>query len=287
MDQTRRLRQPGPPAAQRIESAVGRLQRLDFRLEPGLSLNAAVTAPLLAAGFTAAQVELTGGAFAPFHYVMPAAAPDDSHAAWYSATFSPPGATRLEHGALTFGRKDDAPFVHCHAFWIEPDGRAHGGHVLPHDTMVAQPIAARAYGTADVAITAEFDPETNFTLFTPRALRVPDTGPRIAFARIRPNIDIAEALVQLCRSHGFAGGRVRGSIGSLVGARYADGTVVPDMATELFVCEGRISPGDEAAPAVALDVALVGLSGRRARGWLQGENPVCITFEVAVEELTP
>lgn len=278
------LTQPGPAPTERMETAVGRLQVLEFSLQPGLTLIEAVAGPLTAAGFSAAQVELFGGAFGPFTYVIPAASSDAEHAAWYSAAFTPPGESRLIAGNLTFGRREGAPFLHCHAFWHEADGERRGGHVMPHDTVIAAPIAARAYGTGDVAITADFDPETRFTLFTPHQLRAPQARPRIAFARVRPNADIAAALVEICRRHGFAAGRVRASVGSLIGARFADGSQLEDYATEVFVRSGRIVPGTEGTLGAELDVALVGLTGTLAEGWLSGENPVCITFELAIEE---
>lgn len=288
MDAIRRLTQPGPEAHARIESAVGAVRRLDFALEPGLTLNAAIAGPLLQAGFSAAQVEISGGAFGPFTYVMPAGAQDEAHAAWYSAPVSPPGTTRLEAGNVTFGRKEGAPFIHCHAFWIEPDGSRHGGHAMPHEAVVAAPIAARAFGTADVAVTADFDPETNFTLFTPHQVRAADGARRIAFARVRPNADIGLALEAVCRRHGFAAGRVRGSVGSLIGARFADRGPVEDYATEVFVRDGRVVPDGTGGLRAELDIAMVGMSGVLAQGRLtRGENPVCITFEVALEEAAP
>ncbi|MDI4662904.1 DUF296 domain-containing protein [Xanthobacter autotrophicus] len=286
MGDKRRIAQPGPAPQERIESAVGRLQVLDFTLEPGLTLNAAITGPLIAAGMGAAQVEISGGAFGPFTYVMPAASPDTDHAAWYSAPFTPAGETRLERGNVTFGRKEGAPFIHCHAFWTEPDGSRHGGHVMPHDAVVTAPIRARAYGAAEVETTADFDPETNFPLFTPHARMAPAEGrPRIAFARIRPNVEIGTAVEALCRRHGFAGGRLRGGVGSLIGARFTDAAPVDDYATEVFVTSGLVAPDASGAPEAQIDIALVGLTGVLAEGRLaRGANPVLITFELAVEE---
>ncbi|MFG1361092.1 PPC domain-containing DNA-binding protein [Xanthobacter pseudotagetidis] len=287
-DAIRRLTQPGPEAPERIESAVGALKRLDFTLEPGLTINAAIAGPLLQAGISAAQVELEGGAFGPFTYVMPAGAQDAAHAAWYSAPFSPRGLTRLEAGNVTFGRREGSPFIHCHAFWIEPDGSRHGGHVMPHEAVVAEPIAARAYGTGDVQTSADFDPETNFTLFTPHQARAADGGPRIAFARVRPNTEISAALEEICRRHGFPAGRVRGSVGSLVGARFEDRAPVDDYATEVFVRDGVIAPDGAGGLKARLDIAMVGMSGVMAEGRLaHGRNGVCITFELAVEEAAP
>jgi predicted DNA-binding protein with PD1-like motif len=287
-DAIRRLTQPGPAAPERIASAVGALRRLDFTLEPGLTINAAIAGPLLKAGITAAQVELSGGAFGPFTYVMPAGTQDAVHAAWYSAPVSPRGLTRLEAGNVTFGRREGSPFIHCHAFWIEPDGTRHGGHVMPHEAVVAEPIAARAFGTADVETTADFDPETNFTLFTPHQVRAAQGGPRIAFARVRPNTEISGAVEELCRRHGFAAGRVRGSVGSLVGARFSDRGPLNDYATEVFVRDGVIAPDAAGALKARLDIAMVGMSGVLAEGRLEhGANGVCITFELAVEEVAP
>ncbi|GLI22282.1 putative DNA-binding protein with PD1-like motif [Xanthobacter flavus] len=285
MAELRRITQPGPVAAERIESAVGALNVLDFTLQPGLTINAAICGPLLDAGMGAAQVEISGGAFGPFTYVMPAASPDDTHAAWYSRAFSPEGVTKLERGNVTFGRKEGAPFIHCHAFWIEPDGTRHGGHVMPHEAVVAEPIRARAYGAAEVETTADFDPETNFPLFTPHAVNAPADGSRIAFARVRPNTELFGAVEEICRRHGFKGGRLRGGVGSIIGARFSDAPGVEDYATEVFVTSGVVSPDAAGTLVSDITLSLVGLSGVLAEGRLvRGENPVLITFELAVEE---
>ena len=285
MADLRRITQPGPVSAERIESAVGALKVLDFTLQAGLTINAAICGPLLEAGMGAAQVEISGGAFGPFTYVMPAASPDATHAAWYSRAFSPEGVTKLERGNVTFGRKEGAPFIHCHAFWIEPDGSRHGGHVMPHEAVVAEPIRARAYGAAEVETTADFDPETNFPLFTPHAVNAPADAPRIAFARVRPNTELFGAVEEIRRRHGFKGGRLRGGVGSIIGARFHDAPTVEDYATEVFVTSGVIAPDAWGTLAADISLSLVGLSGVLAEGRLvRGENPVLITFELAVEE---
>ncbi|MEP9353134.1 DUF296 domain-containing protein [Xanthobacter sp. KR7-65] len=285
MGEPRRVAQPGPEAIERVESAVGTLTVLDFELEAGLTLNEAVCGPLLRASMGAAQVELSGGALGPFTYVMPAAATDALHAAWYSAAFTPPGETRFERGNVTFGRKEGAPFIHCHAFWTEADGSRHGGHIMPHDTVVAAPIRARAYAAAEVETTADFDPETNFPLFTPHAAMAPQGAPRIAFARVRPNTDLFTAVEDICRRHGFAAGRLRGGVGSIIGARFETAPPVDDYATEVFITDGTVAKDAEGVLVADISLSLVGLSGVTAEGRLvRGDNPVLITFELAVEE---
>jgi len=68
---------------------------------------------------------------------------------------------------MTLGLRDGAPFFHCHGLWTEADGRASGGHMLPDETIVAEPFAVEAFGLDGAMFTAEPDPETNFKLFGP------------------------------------------------------------------------------------------------------------------------
>ena len=71
-----RLAQPGPGAAAAGGKPGGPDHSpLDFTLEPGLSLLEAVARPLRDAGFASAAVELQGGGFGPFAYVLPAPCP--------------------------------------------------------------------------------------------------------------------------------------------------------------------------------------------------------------------
>ncbi len=280
----RRLHQPGPVALERHESFEGVGRRFDFTLEPGLSLNDAVARTLCTAKIKAAAVVLEGGAFRPFRYLMPALSLDDYHAAWYSEPFAPAGAIRLERGNVTFGERDGAPFIHCHAIWIEDGGKRCAGHILPHETVVDHPIRATAWGVPDVRMVSEPDEETAFTLFHPVACAAPvaGTGPRTVIARVGPNEDIVESLEAICRKHGMEEAVVRGGIGSLIGARYADGTKVDDIATEVFVTLGHVSARQGRTH---LEIAMVDTRGNITEGQLlPGENPVCITFELCLEE---
>jgi predicted DNA-binding protein with PD1-like motif len=293
----RHLAQPGPALLPRVEWIPGQAHPLAFTLEPGLTLLEAVSRPLRAAGFASAAVVLEGGGgFAPFAYVLPAHAPDTTHVAWYSETHAPPGGARLERATATLGLRDGQPLLHCHAVWVEEgDGARRAGHVLPERSVVAAPIAARAWGLSGMAFLAEPDAETNFTLFhpvaagEPAAPSRPGTAGRAAALRIRPNEDLAEALEAACRRHGFAhGAALRGGVGSLVGARFAEGGVVEDIATELLVTGGGIAPDATGELRAEVSVALADMRGRVHEGrLLRGRNPVCITFELLLEELPP
>lgn len=288
MDQTapanRHLIQPGPALAARFESFEGVGRRLDFTLEPGLSINEAIARPLRAANIRAGALTLEGGAFTPFHYLRPALSTDNYHAAWYSETFSPVGEIHLQNGNATFGEREGAPFIHCHAIWIEPSGKRGAGHVLPHETIVGQPIRATAWGVETVRMISEPDEETAFTLFhpVPTASGIEAGGPRTVIARVCPNADIIGAIEAICSKHDMANATLRGGLGSLVGARYADRTKVDDIATEVIVTRGVISRDGSGTH---LEIAMVDTHGNITEGsLLRGENPVCITFELCLEE---
>ena len=290
----RHLAQPGPALLPRVECVLGQAHPMAFTLEPGLTLLEAVSRPLRAAVFASAAVVLEGGGgFAPFAYVLPAHAPDTTHVAWYSETHAPPGGARLERATATLGLRDGEPLLHCHAVWVEAEGERRAGHVLPERSVVAAPIAARAWGLSGLAFLAEPDAETNFTLLHPVATQGA-TAPsrsgsgRAAALRIRPNEDLVEALEAACRHHGIARAALRGGVGSLVGARFAEGGVVEDIATELLVTGGAIAPDAAGEPRAEVSVALADMRGRVHEGrLLRGLNPVCITFELLLEEVPP
>ena len=273
------LRQPGPALAERIESVAGHGVALDFVLEPGLSLNDALTRPLIAARIPSGTLVFADAVLAPFSYVLPGPSPDTAHAAYFSAPYSP-GEVRVEIANATVGRRDGAPFVHCHAAWIEPDGTRRGGHILPHETIVAAGAPVRAWAFADVVIAAEPDPETNFTLFRPLPTGATGDGTPMVAARIRPNEEIGAALRVLCARHGFTGAIVRGGVGSLIGPRFTDGSVVGDHATEVLVRRGSVTTRCDPV----LQMLVMDMEGSVHEGVLQpGDNPVCITFELVIE----
>ena len=217
---------------------------------------------------------------------MPALSKTGENAAYYSDTFRPARVTRLKVGAMTLGQRDGAPFFHCHALWTEADGRAGGGHILPEETVVAEPFAVEAFGIDGAVFAAEPDPETNFKLFGPVPLAA--TGAKTtsrAFAlRLRPNQDFAGALERFCRERRIAGAKLHGGVGSIIGARFADGRIVEPFATEMAVRSGAIVSEAGGGHAAGLDVALVDYLDGIAEGQLKrGDNPVLMTMELVME----
>src|SRR6266567_373269 len=163
----RSIKQPGAPVAERVQWVEARGRAFSFTLEAGLPLLEAACRGFAAEGFAGGTLNIRAGALGPFAYVMPALSKTGENAAFYSDTFRPAGITRLRMGAMTLGRRDGAPFFHCHGLWTEADGRAGGGHIVPEETVVAEPFEVDAFGLDGALFTAEPAPETNFKLFGP------------------------------------------------------------------------------------------------------------------------
>ncbi|MFK4507419.1 DNA-binding protein [Bradyrhizobium daqingense] len=284
----RSIKQPGPPIVERIQWVEARGRAFAFTLQAGLPLLDAARRGFAAEGFAGGVLNFRQGALGPFGYVMPALSKTGENAAFYSDTFRPEGVTRVRLGSMTLGTRDGAPFFHCHGLWTEADGKASGGHMLPDETMVAEPFEVEAFGLDGAMFTAEPDPETNFKLFGPVAAA--STGARTtrrAFAlRLRPNQDFAGCLEGFCRAHGISRAKLHGGVGSTIGARFTHGAVTEPFATELAITSGAIEIGRSKALEAALDVALVDYTGGIAEGrMVRGDNPVLMTMELVLEVL--
>ena len=288
VEQMRRIEQPGAPVTERIQWVEARGRAFSFTLEAGVPLLEAARRGFAKAGFAGGVLNMRGGSLGPFAYVMPALSKTAKHAAFYSDTFRPDGITRLRIGAMTLGERDGAPFFHGHALWREADGRLSGGHILPEETIVAEPFEVDGFGIDGAIFLAEPDPETNFNMLGPvsrDAAGVKDIGRSFAL-RLRPNQDFAGALEDFCRVRGIRRARIHGGVGSIIGARFADGRSLMPFATELAVGAGVIAPGPDGALEAQLDIALVDYLGGLGEGRLaRGDNPVLMTMELVVEVL--
>jgi len=284
----RSIDQPGPPTPERIQWVEGWGRAFTFTLQAGLPLLEAARRGFAAAGFSSGTLNIRGGALGPFAYVMPALSKTGANAAFYSDVFRPVGVTRLKMGAMTLGARDGAPFFHCHALWSEACGRSNGGHVLPEETVVAEPFEVAAFGIDGALFVAEPDPETNFKLFgpIPSVTASPKTTSRAFALRLRPNQDFASALEGFCRQHGIFRARIHGGVGSTIGAQFTDGRSVVPFATELAIRSGSVTQGAGGSLEAELDVALVEYLGGLAEGrLLRGDNPVLMTMELVLEVL--
>jgi predicted DNA-binding protein with PD1-like motif len=284
----RSIKQPGAPPPERIQWVEARGRAFSFTLQAGVPLLEAARRGFAAEGFAGGVLNFGSGALGPFGYVMPALSKTGENAAFYSDTYRPEGVTRTTLGSMTLGIRDGAPFFHCHGLWTEADGRASGGHMLPDETIIAEPFEVDAFGLDGATFTAEPDLETNFKLFgpVPAASSGARTTSRAYAIRLRPNQDFAGCLEEFCRAHGIARAKIHGGVGSTIGARFTHGGVTEPFATELAVTAGTIGPGPLGGLEAALDVALIDYTGGIAEGRLiRGDNPVLMTMELVVEVL--
>jgi predicted DNA-binding protein with PD1-like motif len=282
----RHIQHPGPVSLERTSEVAGAHLPLRFVLEPGHSVDAAIAEGFAASGCIGGFVTLQGGQCEPFRFVMPAASPDAHHAAWFSDTFAPEGPVEITRACAIVGQRDGKPFVHCHGIWETTEG-TRMGHMLAPDTMVAEPMEVTGIGLRGATFKALPDPETNFTLFEP--LPVADdkrepAGPRVLLAKVRPNEDISLAIEGICSRQEIERAYVHG-IGSLNGVRFNDGRRVEAYATEVLIHEGRVE-SVHGRPRASLRVDVVDMEGQIFSGGLvHGDNPVCVTFELVIEEV--
>ncbi|MBV1702521.1 MAG: DUF296 domain-containing protein [Hyphomicrobiales bacterium] len=277
----RQIRQPGPPAIERHKAVISRGGNFTALLQGGLLIDA-VAAAFAARGFQGGVLRFGAGRLQPLHYVMPALSQSPEHAAFYSQPFAPKGVTELSSGAMTFGSRDGKPFFHCHAWWQEADGKFSGGHILPDATSLAGPLTIQATGLQDATFDAVQDVETGFKLFEPQSLGGASeaSSGRFHALRLRPNQDLEAALRAYCRAHGIARAQVHGGVGSLIGARYADGRQSPLFATEMAIRSAAIAvEGDS-----RIEIDLIDYEGHISGGLISnGDNPVLMTMELVLE----
>ena len=109
-------------------------------------------------------------------------------------------------------------------------------------------------------------------------------GVRVLLAKVRPNEDISTAIEAICSDHEITRANVYG-IGSLNEVRFTDGRRVEAHATEVLIREGRVEEV-HGQPRASLRIDVVDLEGQVYSGQIvHGDNPVCITFELVIEEL--
>lgn len=281
---SRTIRHPGPASPERMAAVDGSAVPLQFTLEPGQAVDAAIAKGFADAGCAGGFVEFKGGRCEPFQFVMPAASPDALHAAWYSETFAPAGLVEIERACAIVGWRDSKSFIHCHGIWNSRDGQQMG-HMLGSATIVAEPIVVTGIGSRTATFKALPDTETNFTLFEPVSVSE-DTAsasePRALLAKVRPNEDISRAIEAICLRNGIGTANVYG-IGSLNEVRFTDGTRVESHATEVSIRKGRVTNVDGSLRAT-LQIDVVDMKGNIFEGEIvRRDNPVCVTFELVIE----
>lgn len=115
---------------------------------------------------------------------------------------------------------------------------------------------------------------------------------RISYTHVRPNEDLVQAVEKIALLHGFRSAFVRGSLGSLSDAclETRDGTLkeLRGPAIEVLAVVGEVRSDADGTPRAALSGAVADTDGRVWGGrFASGRNPVCMTFELVLEEWLP
>lgn len=115
---------------------------------------------------------------------------------------------------------------------------------------------------------------------------------RVAYGRIAPNEDLIQSVEKLCLAEGFRNAFVRGALGSLVDAclQRLDGScqVVRGPAVEIVSLAGEVRSQPDGSLQAALSGVVSDTDGKVYGGpFVAGANPVCVTFEVTLEEWLP
>ena len=269
------LPQPGPAAASRITALPCRVRPFAVTLAAGIPLGDAVAEALEAAKVPAAWLALGQAEFARLDYMLPGADPTGARAAWYDGPHGA-GAVSLTHAGLHAGWRNGGRFLHCHGAWEAASGPTFG-HLIPEACMLAAPVIARGWAIRGARFDAQPDEETGFSLFTPADPVPVFEGRRGVLCRLRPNQDIATALLAAAEAGGIAQGVVCG-LGSLVHPLFEGGTRIDSLATEFLFTEARLSGGR-----ARLSADLVAIGGAMHRGRLApDENGICITAEALI-----
>jgi predicted DNA-binding protein with PD1-like motif len=115
---------------------------------------------------------------------------------------------------------------------------------------------------------------------------------RVAYARIAPNEDLVQSVEKLCVAEGFRNAFVRGALGSLVdaclGKQNGDCQIVSGPAVEIVSLAGEVRTQTDGSVRAPLAGVVADRSGTVYGGpFVAGQNLVCMTFEVTLEEWLP
>ena len=274
----RSIRHPGAASEPRVLAQACTARRLTLRFQPGKPVLDAVAEALSSQGIDSAVIEMDMGSLAPLVYVVPAPSPDEAHAAWYSETRRPGGIGQIERLTMSFGRREGAPFIHCHGIWKHADGFRGAGHLIPHESAFGAEVEGTVYAISGAILDQQADAETNFPLLTPvpsGTLRNEEAS--AVLLRIKPNTDIHAAIEDVARAHSFDHATLHGNC-SLVGCDFADGSHMSSYASEAFLRSSYVKKGK-----ATVDIGVVGMDGKIFQGIIaRGGNVVCIACEILI-----
>ncbi len=118
---------------------------------------------------------------------------------------------------------------------------------------------------------------------------------RVISARVRPNLDIVEAVEAICKDHDIRHAVIRGCVGSLMDANLKLGSSddaplqhVQGPGLEIAVSSGEVRPDTNGQPRARLHGIVANAAGQSFAGeFLRGQNLSFVTLELILQEWLP
>jgi uncharacterized protein len=118
---------------------------------------------------------------------------------------------------------------------------------------------------------------------------------RVVTARVRPNLDIVEAIENICADNNISHAVVRGCVGSLMDANLEIGSAeksniqtIPGPGLEIAITTGEVRPDDKGAPRARLYGLVANWDGDGWAGeFVRGHNLTFVTLELMLQEWLP
>ena len=161
----RTLTQPGPVSQpRRVACKAALAGRFHVSLAKG-DLLEGLRDSLTAVGISQAGIKLIGGTLKGIWYMTGMVDPTGARVATYGEPTVLEGPVTLVSGDAILGLGPDGePLVHCHAVLVDPNGRIHGGHIVPGKASVDQ-VTAVVTATEGAGFVVGRDDETNYSIF--------------------------------------------------------------------------------------------------------------------------
>jgi uncharacterized protein len=119
---------------------------------------------------------------------------------------------------------------------------------------------------------------------------------RVVTARVRPNLDLVEAIENICADNNISHAVVRGCVGSLMDCNLEIGPggdksniqTIPGPGLEIAITTGEVRPDDKGAPRARLWGLVANWDGDGWAGeFVRGHNLTFVTLELMLQEWLP
>lgn len=119
---------------------------------------------------------------------------------------------------------------------------------------------------------------------------------RVLTARVRPNLDLVEAIEKICSDNDMSHAVIRGCVGSLMDATLeigpgGDNSNIQEVAgpgLEIAITSGEVRPDENGSPRARLHGLMANWDGDAFAGeFVRGRNLTFVTLELVLQEWLP